>query len=242
MILRTNILLSKFTLAFLLLVPFSVSVSHATMFVPIPMTTQVGEADTIVRGKIGNSYADYGPRNDGAKSIFTYYQLQVSEALKGDAPSSGQIMIREMGGEVNGVGMQVAGSAHFDPGEDVVVFMGPKNPDGSYDLKGLSSGKYNIQTQDDGTENLLGLAQHETMTSLHRIVLQKPGKPVHSPRPSFPPSTVQQPEHSAAPQLQPSTPPPSDEESRPAAKTSIWVFLLAAGLLGWFALRRFLKR
>jgi len=243
MILRTKIVLHSLTLTLLSLVPFSIQIAHATMFVPIPMTNQVGEADTVVRGKIaGNGNSDYGTRSDGGRSIYTFYQLQVTEPLKGDVQPSSTIIIRELGGEVNGVGMQISGTAHFDAGEDVVLFMGPKNPDGSYDIKGLSSGKYNIQTQEDGTENLIGLTQHETMTSLRRIVQQKPSKPVHSARPSSSPSVTPKLSPSAAPQLQPSSSPPVDEEGKPSAKTSIWVFLLAAGLLGWFALRRFLKR
>lgn len=227
----------------LLLMPISISLSHATTFVPIPLTNQVAESDTVVRGKIGTSYSDYGSRNDGGRGIYTFYHLQVNEVLKGDISPSSSVLIREMGGEVNGVGMQVAGSAHFDPGEDVVVFMGAKNPDGSYEVKGLSSGKYNIQTQADGTENLLGLAQHETMSSLRSIAQQQHGKPAHiitpSPSPSF---TTAESSHSAASQLQPSSTPPSDEEGKPSAKISIWVFILAAGLLGWFALRKLLKR
>jgi hypothetical protein len=230
----------------LLLMPISISLSHATTFVPIPLTNQLAESDTVVRGKIGTSYSDYGSRNDGGRGIYTFYHLQVTEVVKGDVPAT-SILIREMGGEVNGVGMQVAGSAHFDSGEDVVVFMGAKNPDGSYEMKGLSSGKYNIQTQADGTENLLGLAQHETMSSLRSIAQQQRGKPGHvitpSPSPSFTaPFAVIGSSHSAASQLQPSTTPPSDEEGKPSAKISVWVFILAAGLLGWFALRKLMKR
>jgi hypothetical protein len=238
---------SSYFMTLLLLMPISITLSHATSFVPIPLTTQVGEADTVVRGKIGTSYSDYGSRNDGGRGIYTFYHLQVTEVLKGDVPDTSSILIREMGGEVNGVGMQVAGSAHFDPGEDAVVFMGAKNPDGSYEMKGLASGKYNIQTQPDGTENLLGLAQHETMASLRAVAQQQRGKSAHiiapSPSPSFTaPSSAMGSSHSAASQLQPSSTPASDEEGKPSAKISIWVFILAAGLLGWFVLRKLTKR
>jgi hypothetical protein len=235
----------SYFMTLLLLMPISISLSHATTFVPIPLPNQVAESDTVVRGKIGTSYSDYGSRNDGGRGIYTFYHLQVTEALKGDVAPSSSILIREMGGEVNGVGMQVAGSAHFDPGEDVVVFMGAKNPDGSYEMKGLASGKYNIQTQADGTENLLGLAQHETMSSLRSIARQQHGKPAHiiTPSPSFTaPFNAIGSSHSAASQLQPSSTPPSDEEGKPSARISIWVFILAAGLLGWFALRKLMKR
>lgn len=240
----TNVM-TRFTLTFLLLVPYSISISHATSFVPIPLTSQVGEADTIVRGKTGQGYSDYGPRNDGGRSIYTYYQLQVSEVLKGDVAPSSSISIREMGGEVNGVGMQVAGASHFDPGEDVVVFLGPKNPDGSYDVKGLSSGKYNIRTDDDGTENLLGLVQNETMASLRKVVREQSHqhpKPTHSATPSPSASVAVTATHPAALQLQPSNSSSSKEEGKPSAKLSIWVSVLAVGLLGWFALRRYFKR
>jgi hypothetical protein len=130
--------------------------AHATTFIEIPFPDLVKEAPTVVRGKIGTSSTDWVTGEDASKRIFTFYQFQVEETFKGDVTAS-NIHIREMGGEKEGMGMQVAGAAQFAQGEDVVVFLGPQNRDGSYDVRGLSSGKFNLQRQDDGKICLSGI-------------------------------------------------------------------------------------
>src|SRR5262249_24305923 len=66
------------------------------------------------------------------------------------------LAIRELGGVKNGVGLHVAGAAEFQPGEDVVVFLNDRNKDGTYDIRGMMMGKYNVKRMDDGSEALIG--------------------------------------------------------------------------------------
>lgn len=111
----------------------------------------------MVRGKVGNSYADWGRSADGNKRIYTFYDLAVSEVLKGKVKGN-SLLMREMGGEKDGVGMEVPGASHFERGEDVVVMLGERNPDGSYDLRGLMTGKMNVELNQSGNEVLVGPA------------------------------------------------------------------------------------
>ena len=127
----------------------------ATTFYERPLPEVVQEAPIVVRGTIGGSHADWGMGQDGSRRIYTYSELQISEVLKG--PVNGRsLSIRELGGEKGGVGMMVAGSAHFDRGEDVVVLLGTKNPDDSYDIRSMMMGKMNVEKGDDGQEVLVG--------------------------------------------------------------------------------------
>jgi hypothetical protein len=61
-----------------------------------------------------------------------------------------------MGGEKDGIGLQIAGTAQFSPGEDVVLTLGEKNSDGSYDLRGMMTGKFGITRDQSGNEILVG--------------------------------------------------------------------------------------
>jgi hypothetical protein len=129
--------------------------SLATTFLERPFPTTVQEAPVIVRGKVGTSYTNWAELPDGSKRIHTFTELQLDDILKGTITGRTLIM-RELGGEKDGVGMQVSGTAQFDRGEDVVVFLGLKNPDGSHDVHGMMMGKYNVERDEQGKEYLVG--------------------------------------------------------------------------------------
>ena len=138
-------------------------IASATTFNEQPFPETVQDAPNIVRGKVGTSYANWALGSDGAKRIYTFYELSLDEVLKGSISGSGSIMMREMGGEKDGVGMRISGTAHFERGEDVVVFLGAQNPDGSYDVHGMMMGKYQIERGEDGKEYLVGAGISETL-------------------------------------------------------------------------------
>ncbi|MGK5083222.1 hypothetical protein WDW37_07930 [Bdellovibrionota bacterium FG-1] len=129
----------------------------ATSFYERPFGETVQDAPVIVRGKVTTTFTDWGRGDDGNKRIYTFWEFQPQEVLKGAGITPNQVLrMREMGGEKDGVGMQVAGSAHFVPGEDVVVFLSEKNTEGSHDIWGMMMGKYNLKKDKNGTEYLVG--------------------------------------------------------------------------------------
>ena len=134
---------------------YSVESSWATSFVEQPFPDTVKEAPVLVRGKVGTSYTNWAVGIDGTKRIYTFIDLQLTEALKGPQLGSSVIM-RQIGGEKDGIGLEVAGTAHFEKGEDVVVMLGKANEDGSRDVYGLMMGKYNVDRAEDGRECLRG--------------------------------------------------------------------------------------
>jgi hypothetical protein len=140
----------------------------ATTFMAQDFGDSVNSAPVLVHGTVGSSYADWSKAADGSRRIYTFYDLQITEVFKG--PASGtSLVFREMGGEKDGVGMNVSGTAHFDRGEDVVVLLGDRNPDGSYDLRDMMMGKLLVKHDDSsGADVLSGPA-----------LSQQPGTLVH---------------------------------------------------------------
>lgn len=132
--------------------------ARATSFMAQPFPKTVQESPTIVRGKVRSSHSDWGRSSDDSRQIFTYTDLDVEEVIKGPGIQAPSIQIREIGGEVGGVGMEVAGSSHFSPGEDIVVMLGNKNDDGSFDVRGLMMGKLDVRKDRSGQEILSGPA------------------------------------------------------------------------------------
>ena len=117
----------------------------------------------VVRGKIGPSTTKWSMGIDGSKRIYTYIELQIDEVFKGDVKGH-TLTMRELGGEKDGVGMQVSGTAQFNLGEDTVVFLdqaqidqgGSAPKDEYYDVRGMMMGKFNVVRPDeskDGSKN-----------------------------------------------------------------------------------------
>lgn len=139
-----------------LLLSSYVPLAHATTFYERPFPDAVKDAPIVLRAKVGMSYGHWVHGNDGSKRLYTYYEMQVDEVLKGSAKGP-TIIVREVGGEKDGVGMQVPGSAQFKRGEDVVVFANDeRDKDGAYDLRGMMMGKYNVSKNEAGEEILTG--------------------------------------------------------------------------------------
>lgn len=229
----------------LLSVVFFLRSANATTFIPMPFPDLVGGAPTIARGVIGPSHSDWVGGANGSRRIFTFYEFQVEEVFKGEIGGS-SVQIRELGGEKDGVGMQISGTAQFAPGEDVVVFLGTKNEDGSYEVRGLSSGKFDLERQPDGKECLSGVAlsgdEHERggekcawdIASLRKIVREQSAAPAAANLRTPPVSPPQRslPTSSPAPGLQPS---PLNEVGADA-KGQLWKAVLALGIAGLLAL------
>ena len=220
-----------------------------TTFYDRPFSEAVQDAPVIVRGKSGSSRSDWSAGQDGSKRIYTYTDLSIDELLKGKITSK-TVQMREMGGEKDGVGMQVAGASHFEPGEDVVVFLGEKNPDGSYDVRGLSTGKYAVQKGDDGREYLSGAGapgapqpgqsdsdggKHWTVESLRQLTKSAPHEeplthklPIAEPSPNVSPSPHLPTRPSTAPLLQTSAP---EESGGSTERFWVWGILLIGVLV-----------
>lgn len=141
------------------------SLASASTFFEQPFPEVVRGADTIVRGKIGKSEVKSVTMPDGSSRLFTVYDVQVTEGFKG-TPRNGQpIQIREIGGEKDGVTLQISGTAQFTAGDDVVVMLGNATLKGesSYPLQGMMMGRFSVEKDASGKEYLEGPALGSTV-------------------------------------------------------------------------------
>ena len=129
--------------------------SFATSFIQLPFPETVEKTQNIVRGIIGTKDVRTVQMRDGADRVFTYFQLNISEVLKGKVTRN-PILIRSLGGEKDGVGLSIAGAVDFNPGEDVVVMLMEENSDSSFDVRSLMMGKMTLRKDMDGNEYLVG--------------------------------------------------------------------------------------
>ncbi len=206
----------------------------AMTFYPTPFPDRVKEAPTIVRGKIGDSSVDWAVGSDGVRRLYTFYPLDVTEALKGEFDET-SITIREIGGEKDGVGLDIDGAAHFTEGEDVVIFLNDKNSDGSFDVHGMMLGKYNVIRNNNGQEVLAGpgitrdesISQKWTIESLRHLIQSQTTQRV---KPRLSPKPLSSPSISPVPRkIQPPAPVLQPQEEEHASLP--WRFLLPVGLL-----------
>ncbi len=132
--------------------------THASSFYEQPFPDTVRAASQIVRGKVGKTETQWTTLPDGSKHLFTYYEVEVSEGIKGKPKAGSPVRIRELGGEKDGVSLQVSGTAHFSAGEDIVVMLGEGSEAGdhAFPVMGMMMGKFNVERGADGKEYLRG--------------------------------------------------------------------------------------
>ena len=85
--------------------------------------------------------------NDGV-AIYTYVTLQVAAVLKGSLPG-GSIVLKQIGGLANGVGLHIEGQARFSVGDDVLVFLAVRPRDRTLYTVGLARGAWRASDASD---------------------------------------------------------------------------------------------
>lgn len=104
------------------------------------------KSESIVVGKVD----DVVSRQDASnKEIYTFITISVTESVKG-AKGEKFVTIRQLGGSVGNLISVVPGMPSFKPGEQVVVFLSPKDQAGYPWVMGLQQGKYSIITDASG--------------------------------------------------------------------------------------------
>lgn len=126
-------------------------VAQATSFGPSRLVDHVRESTYFVRGVIqGSSWTALEPHY---QRPYTYWRLRITEQPGGSSLGS-EIDIRQPGGEVGELGYRVAGTANFQPGEDVFVSLRDTHEPRAKEIVGLASGKYTVK--DSQVRNGLG--------------------------------------------------------------------------------------
>ena len=140
---------------FLLAVAFAMPLSAgATTMVLLTTEDMALKADDIVRAKVVSMVSKKSA--DGAK-IYTYTTLKPLEWIKNGGEKPDKIVIRQLGGAVDGVTQKIPGDARFTPGEEALVFLrhkSVKKHDGFYFLLGMAQTKFKIVATPDNIKML----------------------------------------------------------------------------------------
>ena len=121
--------------------------SLGTTFGPIPLAEQIRHAKYLVHGRITtNSWVE---KDRASQRPYTLWKMQVLDSASTDK-LEGEIVFRVPGGEIDGIGYHVAGSAGFRNGETVLVILRDGDEPNIKELVGLASGKYTVEHSPNG--------------------------------------------------------------------------------------------
>ncbi|MEP7352074.1 MAG: hypothetical protein ABI824_02470 [Acidobacteriota bacterium] len=137
----------------------------ATTLVQLSMTQMIQQSTAIVRARVTGSYA--ADRNG---QIYTHYQLQILETLKGTATSD----VAVPGGVLHGTRQLVAGAPELSSGQEYVLFLWTSKS-GLTQLIGLSQGSFDVVTDATGNAQL---ARGVSATVPGAVVMDAGGQPV----------------------------------------------------------------
>ena len=122
-------------LAFLV---FAAAAAKATSIPRFCFEQLVDESDAIVSGTASRTWSEWDAAH---QFIWTRTVILVAATHKG--PAEKTVVVSELGGQVDGRGMSVAGSPRYTPGDIVVVFL--KNYPGlGYRTYGWGQGRYEL--------------------------------------------------------------------------------------------------
>lgn len=100
-------------------------------------------ADLIVRGRVLETRSEIDLAVD---AVYTSVALEVSQVVKGDV-GPGRLILKQLGGTVGGLTLNVAAQAAFVAGEDVLVFLERRPRDLALYTSGLWQGKWVVSTE-----------------------------------------------------------------------------------------------
>ncbi len=113
--------------------------AEATVAVPLSQAEQVGLSDMVVRATVLSH--TYGWNADRSH-IVTLTRLRVTESYKGPAVPGAELVLRQFGGEAEGLVERVPGDPRLADGEDVVVFL--RNGPGVAFLTAMAQSVYHL--------------------------------------------------------------------------------------------------
>lgn len=117
---------------------------EASQFRGFDRRTQVEGSDVIVIGRVSNTHSHW---NAERSVILTESEIAVDDVWKGSL-SDNRIVVRTLGGSVEGIELKVDGSPSFSTGERVVLFL-TRNGE-SFSLWGMKFGKLLVEGEGDG--------------------------------------------------------------------------------------------
>ncbi|MGH9528447.1 MAG: hypothetical protein ACRD2S_00845 [Terriglobales bacterium] len=114
--------------------------SFATTVIPLSVESLTTISSRVIEGRAISAWVQWNPTHT---VIFTYTKFQVLRSLKGEAPAV--IVVRQLGGTLDGTTEKVAGVRQWKIGEQALLFLRPGEiRDGSLVVTGLMQGNFLI--------------------------------------------------------------------------------------------------
>jgi hypothetical protein len=108
--LLTRILLAGLAVA-------ALSPVYGTLVPRLSFEELVGQSEAVVHGRVVSVHVAWDADH---ASIWTHYEVQVDDSLKGTPGAL--VAIQEPGGELDGLRMEIVGAPRYAVGEEVIVF------------------------------------------------------------------------------------------------------------------------
>ncbi len=138
------------TLITLLLIVSALPLS-AAQFIEQPFDQVAREATYVVRGSVIDTWSAW---DDAHEVIFTYATLRVSRYF-GERTGSDTLVVREVGGTVDGYTQEAIGFPAIRRGENVVLFLSEWENSSDLRIHAYNQGKYLVRIRSDRSEVLV---------------------------------------------------------------------------------------
>lgn len=124
--------------------------ASASQFVELPFDQVAREATFVVRGTVENTWSAW---DDAHEIIFTYATIRVSRYF-GERTGPDTLLVREVGGTVDGYTQEAIGFPAVRQGEQVVFFLGQWDGSADYRIHAFNQGKFLVRNR-GGVEVLI---------------------------------------------------------------------------------------
>ena len=115
----------------------------ASQFIQQPFDQVAREAAYAVRGQVVDTWSAW---DDAHEVIFTYATLRVTRYF-GETTGPDTLVVREVGGTVDGYTQEAIGFPVLRRGEQVVFFLAPTEDGSSYRIHAYNQGKYLVKSR-----------------------------------------------------------------------------------------------
>lgn len=129
---------------------FGASLAGATTVQKFSISDLAKKSETIAVARVDDVSSRW---DDSHKEIYTYISLKVLDGVKGSRKND-VLTIRQIGGSAEGKISVVPGMPSFTKGEEVVVFLSPKDRAGYPWVMGLQQGKFSVIQDEKGQKRV----------------------------------------------------------------------------------------
>ena len=126
-----------------LLVVLSAFPLAASQFIDVPFERVARESSVIVRGTVESTYSAWDSAHE---VIFTYATVRVDRYF-GDTTGPDTLLVREVGGTVDGYTQEAIGFPAIRAGEDVVLLLGQWEDSPDFRIHAFNQGKFLVRNR-----------------------------------------------------------------------------------------------